>query len=258
MNNNILGRFILVASLVVLAGCAANDTEGSGAVEYDPLEPLNRKVYAFNSGVDRAFLRPVARGYRKVVPAPVRGSVTNFFSNLTTPRSMLNNFLQGKPKQGFSELGRFLLNSTMGFGGLFDVARDIGMQRHEEDFSETLAVWGMPDGPYLVLPFMGPSTMSDAFAMPFDYYADIWTHYDNTSVRDKVWGVRLIDTRYRLLPADALLEESNDPYVTLREAYRQNRTFRIYDGEPPAGDEEDFYDGEMFDEFFEEEAATGE
>jgi phospholipid-binding lipoprotein MlaA len=246
---------LALALLASLGGCASHDPadENSTYVEYDPLEPMNRKIHAFNTALDRAFLRPVARGYRKVVPSPVRRSITNFFSNLTTPRSALNNFLQGKPGRGFNELGRFLFNSTLGIGGLFDVAGAAGMERYDEEFGETLSVWGVPEGPYIVLPFWGPNMASDAFALPVNYYSDLWTHYDNTSVRDKVWGVRFIDLRYRLLSADVILEESQDPYVTVREAFRQNRSFRVFDGNPPTDEEEEFYDDEMFDEFFEDE-----
>ena len=244
---------LIIALSASLGGCALHDPtdENSTYVEYDPLEPLNRKIHSFNTGIDRVLLRPVARGYKRVVPSPVRRSITNFFSNLTTPRSALNNFLQGKPGRGFSELGRFLFNSTLGIGGLFDVAGAAGMERYDENFAQTLSVWGVPDGPYIVLPIWGPNMASDTIALPVDYYSDAWTHYDNTSVRDKLWGVRVIDLRYRLLSADAMLDDSQDPYVTVREAFRQNRTFRIYDGDPPSDD--DFYDDEMFDVFFEEE-----
>ena len=131
------------------------------------------------------------------------------------------------------------------------------MERYDENCAPTLSVWGVPDGPYIVRPFWGPNMMSDAFALPVDYYSDVWTHYDNTSVRDKVWGVRMIDLRYRFLGADSIFEDSQDPYVTVREAFRQNRTFRIFDGNPPMDEEEEFYD-EMFDEFFEDEDATAE
>lgn len=249
---------LLLVVAVSVTGCASHDPldENSTYVEYDPLEPLNRKMHSFNKTFDKVALGPLARGYRKVVPSPVRRSVTNFFSNLTTPRSALNNFLQGKPGRGFNELGRFLFNSTLGIGGLFDIAGASGMERYDETFGQTLSVWGVPDGPYIVLPFWGPNMASDVFALPVDYYSDVWTHYDNTSVRDKVWALRLIDLRYRLLGADSILDESQDPYVTVREAYRQNRTFRIFDGNPPTDEEEDFYDGEMFDEFFEDEDAS--
>ena len=200
--------------------------------------------------LDKAVLRPVAKGYKKVVPSPLRKGVTNFFSNLTTPRSALNNFLQGKPKQGFNEIGRFLFNSTLGLGGLIDIASAGGMERYDENFAQTLSVWGVPDGPYIVMPLWGPNMASDLFALPVDYYSDIWTYYDNSSVRSKVWGLRLIDLRHRLLSVDSMLDESTDPYITVRESYMQNRDFRIYDGDPP---EEDIYEDELFDEFFEDE-----
>jgi phospholipid-binding lipoprotein MlaA len=251
---------LLLVAAGSLTGCASHDPldENSTYVEYDPLEPLNRKTHSFNMALDKVAFRPLARGYRNVVPTPVRRSVTNFFSNLTTPRSALNNFLQGEPGQGFNELGRFLFNSTLGIVGLFDIAGASGMERYDENFAQTLSVWGVPDGPYIVLPFLGPTMASDAAAMPVDYYSDVWTYYDNTSVRDKVWALRFVDLRYRLLGADAILEDSQDPYITVREAFRQNRTFRIFDGNPPTDEEEEFYDDEMFDEFFEDEDATAD
>jgi phospholipid-binding lipoprotein MlaA len=253
---------MILIAVSALSGCVSQEQmadEDSGYVEYDPLEPLNRKVHSFNMAADRAILRPVARGYRKVVPSPVRSSVTNFFSNLRTPGSALNNFLQGKPKRGFSELGRFLFNSTLGLGGLFDVAGRAGLERYDENFAETLSVWGVPDGPYIVIPFWGPNMMSDAVALPVDYYSDVWTYYDNSSVRDKVWGLRLIDLRYRVLAADAILEDSQDTYVTVREAYRQNRRFRVFDGNPPTEqEEEDFYEDDLFDEFFDNDVEADE
>lgn len=251
-------RLLLLIAVAALSGCVSQEQmadENSGFVEYDPLEPLNRRIHAFNRAADRAVMRPIARGYRRVIPSPVRSSVTNFFSNLRTPASSLNNFLQGKPKRGFSELGRFLFNSTLGLAGLFDVAGKAGLERYDENFAETLSVWGVPDGPYVVLPLWGPNMMSDVVALPVDYYTDVLTYYDNSSVRTKLWALRLIDLRYRVLAADALLDEAQDSYVTLREAYRQNRRFRVYDGNPPTEEEEEnFYEDELFDEFFEDEA----
>jgi phospholipid-binding lipoprotein MlaA len=128
------------------------------------------------------------------------------------------------------------------------------MERYDEGFGQTLAVWGVADGPYLVLPIFGPNMASDVLALPVDYYSDIWTYYDDSSVKSKVWALRIIDVRYRLLAADSILDESQDPYVTMRESYRQNRLFRIYDGDPPA--DEEFYNDEMFDEFFDDEEST--
>jgi phospholipid-binding lipoprotein MlaA len=247
---------VLCAALGGLSACATADVsdESTEKVAYDPLEKMNRKMFSFNKALDKAALKPLATGYRKVVPSPVRRGITNFFSNLTTPRSALNNFLQGKPKKGFNELGRFLFNSTLGIGGLFDVAGAGGMERYDEGFGQTLAVWGVADGPYLVLPIFGPNMASDVLALPVDYYSDIWTYYDDSSVKSKVWALRIIDVRYRLLAADSILDESQDPYVTMRESYRQNRLFRIYDGDPPA--DEEFYNDEMFDEFFDDEEST--
>lgn len=250
---------IVIVSCIALGGlsaCATADVsdEGTEKVAYDPLEKMNRKMFAFNRATDRVALKPLAKGYKKFVPGPVRHSLTNLFSNLTTPRSALNNFLQGKPKRGFNELGRFLFNSTLGIGGLFDVAGAGGMERYDESFGETLSTWGVPDGPYIVLPIWGPNMAVDVFALPVDYYSDVWTHYDDTSVKSKVWGLRVVDIRYRLLSAESILEESQDPYITMREAYRQNRTFRRYDGDPPS--DEAFYDDELFDEFFDEEEST--
>ena len=247
---------VLCAALGGLSACATADVSDESAerVAYDPLEKMNRKMFAFNRATDRVALKPLAKGYKKFVPAPVRHSLTNLFSNLTTPRSALNNFLQGKPKRGFNELGRFLFNSTLGIGGLFDVAGAGGMERYDESFGETLSTWGVPDGPYIVLPIWGPNMAVDVFALPVDYYSDVWTHYDDTSVKSKVWGLRVVDIRYRLLSAESILEESQDPYIAMREAYRQNRTFRRYDGNPPS--DEAFYDDELFDEFFDEDDST--
>ena len=162
------------------------------------------------------------------------------------PRSAVNNFLQGKPKQGFSEIGRFLFNSTIGIGGLFDVATANGIEEYREDFGQTFAVWGVPDGPYVMLPFLGPQTLRDAILLPVDIVVDPLFHYNNTSVRDKLYGVRLIDLRYRLLTADKFLDDSKDKYVTMRESYLQNREYEVYDGDPPEDDD-------FFDEFLEED-----
>lgn len=229
-----------------LVGCAGNVSN----VDHDPWEGFNRGVYGFNDVTDRALLKPVARGYKAVLPNFARRGVGNFFDNLVTPRSSLNNFLQGKPGRGFSDLGRFLMNSTFGIGGLVDVATPAGLEATDEDFGQTFAVWGVGDGPYVVLPFLGPRTLRDTIALPFDFLADPLYHYDEASVKDKLRVLEIIDFRARLLAADALLEESSDPYITLRESYLQNREYEIYDGDPPIDD--DFYD-EFDDEFFDEE-----
>lgn len=227
-------------------GACATVPENQRA-DHDPWEPFNRTMYSFNDGVDSVTTEPLAKGYRAVTPSPVRKGFTNFFKNLTTPRSILNNFLQGKPGRGFSETGRFVLNSTVGIGGIFDVATAGGMEEYQEDFGQTLAVWGVPDGPYIVVPIFGPKTLRDALALPLDFVADPLYQYENTSVRDKLTVMRIIDLRYRLLATDAIIEDSKNPYLTMRESYLQNREYEIHDGEPPE-DEDEF-----FDELFEDE-----
>ena len=240
----------ILSAVLLLAGCSSQNVSN---VEHDPWEGLNRGIYGVNDATDRVLIKPLARDYRAVVPNFARRGVSNFFDNLVTPRSSLNNFLQGKPGRGFSDIGRFVMNSTFGVGGLFDVATSAGLEATDEDFGQTLAVWGVGAGPYVVLPMLGPRTLRDTIAMPVDFLADPLYHYDETSVKDKLRVLQIVNLRARLLAADALLEESNDPYITLRESYLQNREYEIYDGDPPMDD--DFYD-EFDDEFFDEEQAA--
>lgn len=207
---------------------------------------MNRSLFSATRAIDRATTRPLAKGYRKIIPTPLRKGVSNFFRNLTTPRSIINNFLQGKPGRGFSETGRFLLNSTIGIGGLIDVATAGGLEEYREDFGQTAAVWGIPNGPFVMLPMLGPQTLRDAILLPVDIVVDPLYQYDNTSVRDKLYILRLIDLRYRLLSTDKFLQDSKDPYVTTRESYLQNREYEIYDGDPPIDDD-------YFDEFLDAE-----
>jgi len=234
----------MVVLTLLLGACSSIPADQR--TESDPWESMNRSLFNANMAVDKAATRPLARGYRKIIPTPLRKGVSNFFRNLTTPRSVVNNLLQGKPARGFSEFGRFLFNSTLGIGGLIDIATIGGMEEYQEDFGQTAAVWGLPDGPFVMLPILGPQTLRDALLMPLDIIADPLYQYDNSSVRDKLYVVRLIELRHRLLAADKFLEESKDPYVTLRESYMQNREYEIYDGDPPEDDD-------FFDEFLEEE-----
>ncbi len=236
-------RFAAIVSILALSGCATVPEEAR--VEHDPWEPLNRTLFSVNTGLDKAVMRPVARGYSKVVPRPVRKGFSNFFENLMTPASALNNVLQGKPLRGGHELTRFLFNSTLGIGGLFDVATAGGMEKYTEDFGQTLAVWGVPDGPYVMLPFLGPETLRDAIALPVDLLSNPLWHYEVASVRDPLYVMRIIDIRYRLLAADKHLE-TQDPYITLRESYLQNREYEVFDGDPPEDDD-------FLDEFLDEE-----
>ena len=236
---------LVTLAVIFVSGCASTPPEQR--VAHDPWENLNRGVYRFNEVVDGATLKPIAKGYEKVIPAPVRRSVTNFSRNLATPGSALNSFLQGKPADGFSEFTRFVFNSTFGIGGLIDVARHAGLEAKREDFGQTAAVWGIPAGPYVVLPFLGPRTLRETLTLPLDIMMDPLQHYNNSSVRTKIWALRLIDLRARVLPLEDMLRDSSDPYVTMRESYLQNREFEIYDGDPPMDDDDDFYD-EFLDE----------
>ncbi len=241
-----LGISVVALALTsMVSGCASVPQEQR--VAHDPWEPLNRTIYSFNTNVDKVTLKPIAKGYQKIVPQFARTGVSNFMINLATPRSSVNNFLQGKPRAGFTELGRFILNSTMGIGGLFDLATDAGIERRREDFGQTLAVWGVPSGPYVMLPLLGPASLRDAVAWPVEIWSSLLYHYNNTSVRDKLYVLRTIELRERLLSAEKFLEDSKDPYITLRESFLQNRQFAIYDGDPPEDDDE------FFDEFFEED-----
>lgn len=239
--------WLLLVAISQVAACATTATpaDEQARSEADPWEPMNRTVYGVNTVVDSATLKPVAKGYKKVLPTPVRRGITNFFANLFTPRSAINNFLQGKMRRGFDDIARFFFNSSIGIGGIFDVASAGGLEIYDETFSQTMAVWGVPEGPYVMLPVLGPKSLLDAATLPIDILADPIVHYDNSSVRDRVYALRVIDLRARLLTADKFLEDSQDPYITLRESYLQNRQYDIYDGDPPNDD--DFY-GEFLDE----------
>ena len=236
---------VLLAGIFV-SGCAT--LPPGDPVDYDPWEKMNRRVYSFNVAVDNASLKPIAKGYGKVVPEPVRKSVSNFFGNLGAPRNIVNNVLQGKPRDGLGELVRFVVNTTIGVGGLFDVAALSGLEARPEGFGQTAAVWGIPAGPYIMVPLLGPLTVRDAILMPANIEFDLLHHVDDTSVRDPLWVLRTINLRHRVLPLEDLLQESKDPYITLRETYLQNREFEAYDGDPPQADED-----EIYDEFLEEE-----
>jgi len=250
---NVRVLFVALLAVCVLAGCAASReaADTSGRVDYDPFEPFNRTVYDINKLVDDVTLKPVARGYQNILPAPVRRSVSNFSSNLTTPRSALNGFLQGKPANGISDITRFILNTTIGIGGLFDVATSAGLEEYDETFSQTLAVWGVPEGPYVYLPVFGPNSMLDAVTLPIDIMSDPLMYYDDRQTRFWLNALRVVDLRARVLTAEGFLEDSTDPYLSIREAYLQNRAYQVHDGDPPV--EEDEFLNEFLDEEYPED-----
>lgn len=238
---------LLTLPLLVLCACATQPAAPPGQRSAaDPWEPLNRQIYGFNQGLDKVTLKPIAKGYQAAVPQLIRTGIGNFSANLRTPLNIINQFLQGKGKAGLSETGRFLANSTFGLGGLLDVATDMGLEQQNEDFGQTFAVWGVPAGPYVVVPVLGPHTLRETLAIPLNILADPLLYYDNSSARDKIYFVRLVDVRARLLDAEKLLDGSADRYIAIREAYLQRRQYLIYDGSPPEDD--DFYEEFIDDE----------
>ncbi len=223
----------LLLALIALLGSGCASTPGRTRSD-DPWEGFNRGVYKFNDVVDRTTLKPIAKGYRKITPQWIRSGVGNFFANLTYPATFINQFLQGKVKLGFQDAGRFLLNSTLGVGGLIDVATPMGLQANDEDFGQTLAVWGVGSGPYLTLPFFGPSTLRDAPSRAGDYYFGVLTYVDIPWEAE--WALRgfdVVHSRSELLPLDATLQRTFDPYAFVRDAWLQQREFNIFDGDPP-------------------------
>lgn len=222
---------VLIAAACGLSACA-NTPPHEEVV--DPLEPVNRVIDTVNEKVDRAIFKPAAEVYEKVVPDLARASVTHFFDNLGEPLVITNQFLQGKPKDGVSDLGRLLVNSTIGLLGLFDPATKMGLAKHDEDFGQTFGKWGVGEGWYVVLPLLGPSTIRDTVGLVGDYQLDPVSQHDEVRERNALSGLRLVDTRANLLSATRLRDTAAlDPYLFTREAYRQLRWSRIYDGDPP-------------------------
>lgn len=219
----------LVLAMALLGGCAT-----SGNLR-DPLEPLNRAVYGFNDGFDRAIAKPVAEGYRSLVPAIIRNGVSNFFSNLDDIWVAVNNLLQGKVHQAADDFGRVVINSSLGLFGIMDLASDFGLEKHDEDFGQTLGRWGVGSGPYLVLPFLGSSTVRDGLSrMLVDVNADFVAQTNHVPTRNTLYLVRAVNLRAGLLDASRILDEAAlDKYSFTRDAYLQRRQNLVFDGNPP-------------------------
>lgn len=212
----------------LLTGCA---TSGNPK---DPIEGFNRAMFAFNDGLDTVLIKPVAKGYDAVLPAPVRTGVTNFFGNIADLFIGVNNLLQGKPDQALSDFGRVVINSTIGILGLFDVATEAGLEKHEEDFGQTFGRWGVGDGAYVVIPFFGPRTVRDTVGLVLDVKADPVANLSDVATRNSLLALRVIDNRADLLPADKVIEEAAlDKYSYIRDGYLQRRRNLIHDGNPP-------------------------
>ncbi|MDE2497841.1 MAG: VacJ family lipoprotein, partial [Xanthomonadaceae bacterium] len=225
---------IVVAAMTgALAACAVAPPRTD-----DPLQNFNRKMFAFNQTADKVAIRPVAKAYVKVTGDKERVLISNFFANLRAPVTIINEVLQGRPGPALQSTGRFVINSTVGFLGVFDPASDMKLTAHPTDFGVTLAHWGVPEGPYLVLPFIGPTTARDVWRLPVDSYFDPMGWYARN--HDFRWHAQyapslfyLMTLRASALPLDPILDSSYDPYAFMRDAYRQHRLYEIYYGNPP-------------------------
>ncbi len=224
-----------VLALLVLQGCAS----GPQANPRDPLEPMNRQVEKFNDQVDGLVLKPVATAYKKNVPPVVRTGVSNFFNNISDVGSLFNNVFQLKVAASAEMLQRVWVNTLLGLGGVIDVASELNVERHPEDFGQTLGYWGVPAGPYLVLPLMGPSSLRDASAMAVDYKGDVSGYVDPIGSRTALGVLRTVNTRANLLKLGNMLDEAAlDKYSFIRDSYLQRRRSLVFDGVEPQGNEE--------------------
>ena len=212
---------IFISSLLFLSISIISDEVN------DPFEELNRKTFEFNENVDEKILKPVAKFYSNF-PPKVKNGVTNFFNNLEDVETSINQVLQGKPKKSINDISRFIINSTIGLAGFIDVASKIGLERHEEDFSQTLAVWGVGSGPYIMLPGLGPSTLRDTLSRPVSSFSSITFHMTDTDVNIALKTIDAIETRERLLDVESLL--SGDKYSFVKDAYIQSINYEIKDG----------------------------
>lgn len=213
-----------IGASLLLSGCATTNNP------QDPFEKFNRAMFTFNDAVDRTALKPVATVYKDVTPTPVQTGVNNFFGNLSDLWSSLNNFAQFKGRDGLNDLGRFAMNSTLGLAGVLDVASSAGLRKHNEDLGQTLGYWGVPPGPYLMLPILGPFTVRDAVALPGDWKGDLWTHVNDIPWRNSGIVLRAVDQRASVLDASNLLEDAAlDRYEFIRDGYLQRRASKVLD-----------------------------
>lgn len=239
LTTNLFLSLAFISTLLIPSTLLANDDK-------DPLERFNRAIYKFNDVADRYFLKPIAKVYQKVTPQFVDNGISHFFINLTEPLSAVNALLQGKVINSGREVGRFVINSTIGVVGFMDVATKMGIESQPEDFGQTLAVWGVGSGPYLMLPFLGPSNFRDAGGKVVDTYSSPLTYIEDVRTRNTLKGMEIIDIRADLLSAESLI--SGDRYVFIRDAYLQRRDYLIHDG-----DIEDDFGFDDFDDFGDEE-----
>jgi phospholipid-binding lipoprotein MlaA len=225
---NLSMRFGALAIVLALTGCA------TARNPQDPLESFNRSMFTFNDAFDKAALKPAAKAYQSILPSFVQTGIGNFFGNIGDVWTAVNNLLQGKAADGMTDVMRVAVNSTLGLGGVLDIGSEAGMTKHREDFGQTLGRWGVKSGPYVVLPFLGSSTIRDSAALPVDYAGDPWGYKYPVRWRNTGSVVRVIDQRAVLLDASNLIEEAAlDRYEFVRDAYLQRRESKILDGEVP-------------------------
>ncbi len=223
----VLGVALTAAFIGGLTGCASTANNPK-----DPYEGFNRAMFSVNEGID-VVVKPIAQGYDAAAPLPVKAGIGNFFGNIYDVWTAVNNLLQGKGGDALSDLGRVLVNTTVGIGGVFDVASEMGLEKHAEDFGQTLAVWGVPEGEYLYWPMIGPRTTRDTFGWLVDTAADPVWRVDDIALRNSLVGVHFIDLRASLLPTDKVVEQAAfDKYNYIRDAYLQNRRSAVRDGNP--------------------------
>lgn len=234
MRINTTGLLVGVLLAATLTGCASQSNK-------DPLEGVNRGVYKFNDAADKAVIKPVAGVYKAIVPSPLRTGVNNFFGNLGTFVTAINDLLQFKFSKAMDDSGRFVINSTFGLVGILDVASWDNVPKNNEDFGQTLGYWGMGNGPYLVLPFLGPSSLRDTGGLVVDTALfDPLGYLDEPAARNSLYLLKLVDKRAQYLPASDLLDEAAlDPYAFTRDAYMQRRESQVRDGESSPADADD-------------------
>jgi phospholipid-binding lipoprotein MlaA len=225
---------VAVFAAMSVAGCATTANNPR-----DPFEGFNRAMFSFNEGID-VVVKPVAEGYDAAVPGFIKTGIGNFFGNVADPWIALNNLLQGKITESASDVGRVLVNSTVGIAGLIDVASDLGLEKHDEDFGQTLGRWGVGEGPYLYWPILGPKNVRDSFGFAADTSAGTVLRVHHVPTRNTLTGVRFVNLRASLLPADRMIEAAAfDRYGYIRNAYFQMRRSAVHDGSPPPLDEDD-------------------
>lgn len=230
------GRWVALAMILTFTAAPALGQNWDTRENTDPFYGVNQVVFQLNEFFDTVLLRPLAVGYSNHVPSPVRTGVTNFFGNMDDLNTFANNLLQWKVANAMSDCGRLLINSTVGIGGLLDVASELGLEKHHEDFGQTLAVWGVGPGPYVVLPVFGASSLRDSFGLVLDSFVNPVYYIEDDATRVSTYGMERVEWRTGLLPAESLI--TGDRYLFLREAYFQQRDFEINDGalDDPFGD----------------------